>query len=197
MIAMAHELHAQGRAFALHYSGRSREAMGLLDDIAGFDWAARVQVHVSDEGSRADFASLLADQPHGTHVYTCGAAHYMSAVMTAATQAGLPEDALHLEYFAVPEVPEYENHAFTLRLAKTGRDLVVPADRVATDVLAENGVHLDVKCSDGLCGVCKCGLISGAVEHRDFVLSKAQRETSVILCQSRAAQAGGIVEVDL
>jgi ferredoxin len=73
----------------------------------------------------------------------------------------------------------------------------VRADRTATEVLAENNVHLDVKCSDGLCGVCKCRLISGEVEHRDFVLSKAQREGAVILCQSRAATGGGVVEVDL
>jgi ferredoxin len=58
-------------------------------------------------------------------------------------------------------------------------------------------VAIDVKCSDGLCGVCKCGLISGEVEHRDFVLSKSQRETAVILCQSRAAEKNGVIEVDL
>jgi ferredoxin len=73
----------------------------------------------------------------------------------------------------------------------------VPAEKSATDVLAEAGIHVDVKCSDGLCGVCKCGLISGEVEHRDFVLSKAQRRDSIILCQSRAAEPGGVIEVDL
>ncbi|MEP2922231.1 MAG: reductive dehalogenase [Sulfitobacter sp.] len=197
MLAMAHELHAQGRSFALHYSGRSRATMGFLDDIAGFDWASQLQLHISDEGTRADMGRIMAGVPAGTHVYTCGAEAYMSAVMEAARQADLPDEALHLEYFSVPEVPEYVNHAFTLRLARTGRDLIVAADRSATDVLAENGVHLDVKCSDGLCGVCKCGLIAGEVEHRDFVLSKAQRADTVILCQSRAAQQGGVIEVDL
>jgi ferredoxin len=64
-------------------------------------------------------------------------------------------------------------------------------------VLAENGIHIDVKCSDGICGVCKCGLVSGEVEHRDFVLSKAQRKEAVILCQSRAAEKDGVIEVDL
>jgi len=54
-----------------------------------------------------------------------------------------------------------------------------------------------VKCSDGLCGVCKCGLISGDVEHRDFVLSNRQRQSNVILCQSRAAKMNGVIEVDL
>ena len=41
------------------------------------------------------------------------------------------------------------------------------------------------------------GLVSGEVEHRDFVLSEKQRETSVILCQSRAAMKGGMLGVGL
>ena len=89
------------------------------------------------------------------------------------------------------------NHPFTLRLARSGRDLHVPADRSATDVLADAGVHVDVKCADGICGVCKCTLLSGKVEHRDFVLSQAQRKDAIILCQSRAADPDGVVEIDL
>jgi ferredoxin len=61
----------------------------------------------------------------------------------------------------------------------------------------ENGIHIDLKCSDGICGVCKCDVFSGEVEHRDFVLSKKQRENSMILCQSRAAKPDGILEIDL
>lgn len=56
---------------------------------------------------------------------------------------------------------------------------------------------MDLKCSDGICGVCKCGLRGGEVEHRDFVLSAKQREGAIILCQSRAAQPGGVLELDL
>ncbi|MEM9228251.1 MAG: reductive dehalogenase [Pseudomonadota bacterium] len=197
MVAMAHELYARGDDFELHYSGRSRTTMGLLDDIAGFGWADRVTLHISSEGSRADLSAILNGYQPGWHVYTCGAEPYMAGVMDAAETAGFPEETRHLEYFSVPEQPDYVNHAFTLRLAKSGRDLRVPADRAATDVLQENGIPIDVKCADGICGVCKCSLVSGKVEHRDFVLSKAQRETSVILCQSRAEQKDGIVEVDL
>jgi ferredoxin len=97
----------------------------------------------------------------------------------------------------VPEVPDYINHDFTLRLAKSGREFLIPADKTVTDVLAENGFQIDVKCSDGICGVCKCTLVDGEVEHRDFVLSKAQRKTSVILCQSRAVHENAVVTVDL
>ncbi len=197
LVAMAHELHAQGQSFEMHYSGRRRDMMGLLDDIAGFAWADRVQLHVTDEGSRADLGQILGGYQPGWHVYTCGAERYMTAILAAATEAGFPENAQHLEYFAVPEQPDYVNHPFQLKLARSGQVFDIPADKSATDVLAENGVHVDVKCSDGICGVCKCGLVAGDVEHRDFVLSKAQRQDAIILCQSRAAENGGTVTIDL
>jgi ferredoxin-NADP reductase len=197
LIAMGHELHAAGRDFALHYSGRSRQTMGLLRDIAGFDWADRVTLHITDEGGRADLDALLSGYSDGWHVYTCGAERYMTSVIQAATRAGFPEEARHLEYFSVPETPDYINHAFTLKLARSGKTFTIPADKSATDVLIENGIAIDVKCSDGICGVCKCGLVSGAVEHRDFVLSNKQREDAIILCQSRAADENSVVEIDL
>ena len=196
MIAMAHRLHVLGADFEMHYSCSKQANAGFLTDLAQMPWRKHVHLHFSDQGTRADLAKTLRWQP-GAHVYTCGPDAYMQSVMAAAEANGFSEDNRHLEYFTTPELPEYENHAFTLKLAKSGKVLQVPADKSATDVLIENGIKIDVKCSDGICGVCKCGLVSGDVEHRDFVLSKKQRETQVILCQSRASQAGGVIEVDL
>ena len=196
MIAMAHRLYALGQPFEMHYSGRSRKTMGYLETLKTAPWSNRVTLHVSDEGSRADLASILRPVD-GAHVYSCGAEAYMTAVLDTARAAGFDEDNLHLEYFSVPELPDYENHPFTIRLTRSGREFPVPADRTAADVLIENGFPVDLKCSDGICGVCKCGLVSGEVEHRDFVLSNAQRKTAIITCQSRAADAGGVIELDL
>ncbi|MEM1316266.1 MAG: 2Fe-2S iron-sulfur cluster-binding protein, partial [Pseudomonadota bacterium] len=196
MIAMAHRLHAIGRDFELHYSIKSKDAAGYLKDLAAVPWADRVKVWSSADGTRADLDALLADPPEGTHVYACGPDRYMTAVMEAAERAGLPEDARRLEYFSLPEEPEYQNHPFTLRL-KDGRAIKVSADEPATDALARAGIHIDVKCADGLCGVCRCTVLSGEVEHRDFVLSKSQRETSMILCRSRAAAPSGELALDL
>src|SRR6056297_1047635 len=196
MIAMAHRPHALGRPFALHYSLPSRARAGYLDDLAEVPWADKVQIHVSDEGTRADLEALLPDYSDGQHIYTCGPDLYMNAVMEAADRKGFPEESRHLEYFAVPELPDYENHRFTLKLSD-GRSFPVPADKTATDVLNENGVTVDVKCSDGICGVCKARVLSGDVEHRDFVLSKAQREDQIILCQSRAKDPDGEITIAL
>jgi reductive dehalogenase len=196
MIAFAHRLHAIGADFALHYSCSSRSGAGYFDDLAAMPWAANTHLHVSDEGSRADLAAILGTYKPGQHVYTCGPDRYMQGVIAAAEVAGFPDAARHLEYFSVPDVPEYENHPFTLRL-KDGREIAVPADNSAAEALQAAGFAIDIKCEDGICGVCKCGVVSGDVEHRDFVLSKAQRETAMITCQSRAADPAGVIELDL
>ena len=66
--------------------------------------------------------------------------------------------------------------------------------------LEEAGIKVDTKCSDGLCGVCSMpydAAASGEVEHRDFVLSRKEREHKVVLCCSRARQAGGEIVLAL
>jgi ferredoxin-NADP reductase/ferredoxin len=196
MLAFAHRLHALGRDFALHYSCASRDSAAYLDDLAAVPWADRVHLHFSDEDTRADLHAILSGYRPGWHVYTCGPNRYMDAVMEAAEHAGFPEAARHLEYFSVPDAPAYENHPFTLQL-RDGRQVAVGAAESATDALAAAGVHVDVKCSDGLCGVCQCGVLSGEVDHRDFVLSAAQRRTAMILCKSRAADPDGMIALDL
>jgi ferredoxin-NADP reductase/ferredoxin len=196
MIAMAHRLHALKADFVMHYSCSKQATAGFLDDLAKVPWKDRVQLHFSDKGTRVNLDKVLKYRK-GAHVYTCGPDIYMQSVLDVAEAAGFPEDNRHMEYFSTPELPEYENFDFTLKLAKSGREFQVPAEKSATDVLIENGIHIDIKCSDGICGVCKCGLIAGEVEHRDFVLSNKQRADQVILCQSRAAKPGGVIEVDL
>ncbi len=197
MIAMAHELHHSNKAFELHYSGRSLQTMAFIEQLAAVPWAEHVTLHVSDEGTRLKLSEVFASAAEGSHVYTCGGEAYMSAVMDAATAAGIPEEARHLEYFSVPDVPDYVNHEFTISLSQSGKTFTVTEDETAADVLQANGYPVDVKCSDGLCGVCQCKFSSGDVEHRDFVLSKKQRNDTIILCQSRAAEANGVIELDL
>ena len=197
MIAMAHRLHSLGRDFELHYSCSTRRVAGFLTDLAAAAWSDKIRYHFSDEGSRAELDKIFAKPNPGHHIYVCGPDRFMTAVLKAGEKAGYGEENLHREYFSVPEMPDYVNHNFTLHLAKTGKDIPVPADMSATDALAKAGIHVDVKCSDGLCGVCACDLLDGEVDHRDFVLSKKARETKIILCSSRARDKDGVVTIDL
>ena len=197
MVAFAHSLDRDGHDFAFHYSVSRPEDLAFTSDIKGFAWGDRANTHVSSAGTRADMTAIFAGASSHDHVYVCGPDAYMDAVLSAAAAAGIPEDHLHREYFSVPDQPDYENHAFELLLAKSGKRISVGADETASDALIANGYPVDVKCSDGLCGVCQCGVVAGDVEHRDFVLSAKQRQSQIILCQSRAADKDGVLELDL
>jgi ferredoxin len=194
---MAHRLHSVGREFDLHYSARSRRTAGFLHDLETAPWRDRVRVHLTEDGSRADLKTLIEPYAGGSHLYTCGSAPYMEAVYAEAGAKGWPEEALHKEHFSVPEAPDYVNHAFVLCLARSGRTIQVPADKRGTDALAEAGIAVDIKCSDGICGTCAAAVLGGDIEHRDHVVSGKERERKIILCCSRAREPGGEVVIDL
>ena len=197
MIAMAHRLHAIGKQFEIHYSCKNRAAAAFLTELKSLPWSDSLHLHISDQNSRVDFLQVTAEHQAKHHLYTCGPDRYMNAVLQAAEQQGWPEEALHKEYFSVPETPEYVNHAFKVKLERSNKTIRIAADQSLADALNENGVPINIKCSDGICGVCKCGLLQGDVEHRDYVLSKAQRTDTIISCQSRAAQKDGLLVLDL
>jgi len=197
LIAMAHRLHAIGAKFEFHYSCQDRKSAAFVEQLRHVPWADGVQWHVSSEDSRLDIESKLAEPVAGTHIYTCGPDRYISTVLDVAERNGWLDEQVHREFFTVPEEPEYENFPFVLRLQQSKQDVHVRADQTATDALLQAGIAVDVKCSDGLCGVCRCELKAGDVEHRDFVLSKTQRKNHIILCQSRAEKPNGVIEVVL
>ena len=200
LLAMAHRLHALGRPFELHVSAASRSRAAFVDVLLAAPWADRVHWHLRDEGGRAQFEQLVRDWQPGHHLYTCGSARLMDAVFAAALAKGWPEDALHREYFAVPQAPPRPSHPFRLRLLRSAREIEVPQGRSATEVLAASGLVVPTKCSDGLCGVCAVPYDprqSAAVDHRDVVLSAAQRRERVVLCCSRSAEPGGVIAIDL
>jgi ferredoxin-NADP reductase len=197
LLTMAHRLHALGREFEFHYSFRKREEAAFLADLSNVSWKQRVSLHVTAEGTRCVFDELIPRYEAGMHLYTCGAARYMDAVYAVAHAQGWPEDALHKEYFSVPEPPEYVNHRFSLRLNRSAKTIEVPADISAIEALARAGVMVDTKCSDGICGVCATPYLSGEIEHRDYVLSAKERKAKMIVCCSRAKAQGGQIVLDL
>ncbi len=196
LIAMGHELHRAQAEFTLYYKSKTRAQAAFVPELQQVPWADRVHFFFSDE-RRLDVADVLGGYAHGDHLYTCGPAAFMDAVFETAASKGWHEDALHREYFSVPEGAQRESHPFVLKLQRSGLSVDVPADKAATAALKEAGFDVDVKCSDGLCGVCAVPYLDGDVDHRDYVLSKAQRKSKMILCCSRASAPGACVTLDL
>ncbi|MGB3434188.1 cytochrome P450/oxidoreductase [Achromobacter sp.] len=191
--AMARRARELGMAYELHYSGRSRACMALLDELQPLH-GERLHLHISDEGNRNDFATLLSRPEAGTQIYACGPERMLDALQAAC--AAWPEDSLRVEHFhsTLATLDPSKEHAFEAELKDSGIVLQVPAGQ--TLLTALRGANIDVQsdCEEGLCGSCEVRVLGGAVDHRDVVLTRAEREagTRMMACCSRA-QGGRIV----
>jgi ferredoxin len=77
--------------------------------------------------------------------------------------------------------------AFEVRLARSGGTLTVPPGRSILAVLKEAGVAVLSNCAEGVCGTCETTVLFGRPDHRDLLLTEAERAASVtmLICVSR------------
>ncbi len=91
---------------------------------------------------------------NGFHLYAWGAPRYMDGVFDTARTSGWREEALHKEYFSVPEPPDFVNYPFELRLARRGRSVEPPAELAATEALAAADMVVDTPSAPTASAVC-------------------------------------------
>jgi phthalate 4,5-dioxygenase reductase subunit len=48
------------------------------------------------------------------------------------------------------------------------------------------GYDVPSSCESGTCGTCRTKLIAGEADHRDLVLTDAERDSQIMICVSRA-----------
>ncbi|MGO1166984.1 MAG: PDR/VanB family oxidoreductase [Janibacter sp.] len=196
IVAMTRALQAKGADWHLLYTGRSREVMAFLDEVTGLP-ADRVSVHVDDEvGGFADISGLVGGADDDTVVYCCGPAALMEAVEISVPDAS----RLRLERFRAPEPvadPESPDGAFDVVINSTGDRVPVDADTSILDALAEAGHEVPSSCTEGICGTCETGVVSGEIDHRDFLLSDDEKESgdTMCICVSRCRSAELVLDL--
>ncbi len=199
ILSMAERLALRGANFEMHYCARSRSRAAFLQRLAHTPLAGRVRYHFSDErgGQRFDIERVLCTQAPGTHLYVCGPAGFIDAVLYAARQRGWPERDLHCERFASVAQKPAATHAFDVKLASTGKVYRIPEHKTVTASLAECGITIPTSCEQGVCGTCVTRVIAGEVEHLDCVLTPAEREQNghFTPCCSRAK--GDLLVLDI
>ena len=178
MIAAA---EAAGARWRLLYGGRRRTSMAFLDGLAGY--GDRVSVRPQDTGGLLDLSPLDRPQP-GTLVYCCGPEPLLAAV--EARCAGWPAGALRVERFTAPALSGPE-HDFDVLLAGSGRTVRVLAGVSILKAVEEAGVPVLSSCQEGTCGTCETGVLDGEPDHRDAVLTDAERAVGdvMMICVSR------------
>jgi ferredoxin-NADP reductase len=186
LISMAAELTARRHPFRFYYAGRSRDQLALLraiQDLVGND----VTIHTDDVSGLFDVVGLMSSLNNDEPLYCCGPMPMIDLSIKTAKELGWAESRLHFEIFTAPQ-PKVGDGAFEVVLNSTGETFQIPVGKSILDVLIEAGKDPMHDCKRGDCGICQVGVIEGVPDHRDFILTDAEKAAGKMMqiCVSRA-----------
>ncbi|WP_320775415.1 PDR/VanB family oxidoreductase [Streptomyces sp. CRN 30] len=172
----------EGTEWRLLYGGRSRGSMPFLEELAKLDPdGTRVTVVAEDEQGLPDLDTFLGTSSADTAVYCCGPEPMMAAVAERMPEGAAP----HLERFA-PRVSPGGDGEFEVELRRSGHVLTVGPDTSVLAAVREELPRTPYSCEQGWCGTCQQRVLEGAIDHRDELLTDAERGDSMLICVSRA-----------
>ncbi|MEU9852819.1 PDR/VanB family oxidoreductase [Streptomyces sp. NPDC047974] len=192
ILPMARAAEAAGADWRLVYCGRSRATMPYLAELVRLggersemgvppaEGRGRVTVVAEDEDGYPDL-SFLAQAPAETQVYCCGPDGLMDAVSAALPEGRTPR----LERFSA--LAPADGTPFEVELRRSGRTVAVAADQSVLAAVREEVPGLMYSCTQGFCGTCRQTVLEGEVDHRDELLTDAERADSMLVCVSRCA----------
>lgn len=187
ILPMLEAAEAAGADWRLLYGGRTRTSMAFVDELARY--GSRVIIAPHDETGLLDLTAHVADAPSDTLVYCCGPGPLLDAAAAA-----WPHDTLRTERFqpvaatgGAGEGGAAARRAFELVLARSGRTLSVSADASILETVRSAGVEVLYSCTEGTCGTCETEVLEGVPDHRDAVLTPAERAAgdTMMICVSR------------
>ena len=187
LIPMLATAQAAGADWRLVYGGRSRASMAFSEKLQTC-YPGRVTLWPQDESGLLNLAVMLAHPAEDLLVYCCGPEPLLAAVEEhcASWRRGM----LHVERFAPRPVGEpICDRAFEVELAISGKTIVVPVGKSILEAAREAGVEALSACGEGTCGTCETPVLEGSIDHRDSVLTPAERaaQSTMMICVSRAA----------
>jgi len=186
ILSMIQWCETHQRPWHLYYLVRSRQRAAFLEELAVY--GDKVTLHADDEaGGVFDVANTVARQASTSHFYTCGPTPLMLAVEAAAR--AFPSEQVHFEWFTAKEpTAPVRAQTFAVKLVKSGKRFDVPPDKSILEVLEIQGINVENSCREGTCASCETRVLAGIPDHRDSVLSEAERKKncSMMICVSRA-----------
>ena len=99
----------------------------------------------------------------------------MDAVLNTARAAGWPEAQIHYEFFGAEVAKSDSDASFEIKLASSGRIVMVPKDQTVVQALAAAGVDIMISCEQGVCGTCLTRVLEGVPDHKDSYLTPEEQ----------------------
>jgi ferredoxin-NADP reductase len=185
LLPMMRWASAERRPWTLLYCNKRDGDAPFLREIQTL--GGDVSLYSSEAGTRLDVGARFGVVESDTMVYCCGPERLMSEVEQAS--AAWPADGVRFEWFTPRSRPLDEaSGGFEVVCNASGLTLTVPPEKTVLAVLNEAGIEVPCSCQQGICGTCEMRVLSGDIDHRDSILSSAERaaNTTMMTCVSRA-----------
>lgn len=195
IIGMASLLDHAGAPFRLHYAGRRRADMPFVEELRQ-RLGDRLELHVSEEGSRLDVAAVVKGLQPDAELYLCGPLRLQEAARAAWREQHREPTNLRFETFASSGA--YPPEEFVVTVVDHGKDVTVPENRSMLEALRGAGVEVMYDCLRGECGLCTVDIVSAdcQIDHRDVFLSQEERAEQQKICTCVSRVIRGSIAVD-
>ncbi|MYM57070.1 PDR/VanB family oxidoreductase [Thalassovita mangrovi] len=194
LLAMAHELAREGRDFELHCAFAPDDAPGMADWLLRMPFADRVHLYgAGTSAGRLDIPALAAGADPATLVHVCGPG---AMIAEAEAEFGARGIAVASEYFDAPEPEVAPSGGFEIEVSGREGTIFVAEGQTALDALRAAGIAVESSCEAGVCGTCRTRVLSGQLDHHDYILSTEERAGGNVFlpCVSRGC---GRIVIDL
>lgn len=128
-------------------------------------------------------AAHLAGLETGTTVLACGPAGFVATARTLAEATGT---GFCGEAFSLPEADAVSGAPVRVTLARSRRELLVPAGQTLLTALEAQGVKPASGCRMGICNTCACGKLEGTSEDTRTGERQHEASTALRICISSA-----------
>lgn len=185
IMPMLRAADAAGTQWSLLYGGRRRASMAFADELAA-RFADRVLLRPQDETGLLDLPGYLGAPQPDTAVYCCGPGPLLDAVSAYCAEHGWLEPAIE-RFQPEQQAATAVNRPFDVVLSRSGLTLTVPPDASVLETVRAAGVEVLYSCAEGTCGTCETDVLDGVPDHRDSLLTAAERAAgeTMMICVSR------------
>lgn len=191
ILAMLQTLRKANVRTRLVHLCRSPEDFAFAEhlDIEG----AHHDVHFhfdSQAGGVYDILKELQGHDAATEIYCCGPTPLMNAVQDFADKSGR-SNQFHFEFFSAEPIEKIGSDSapgFLIIAQKSDKRIEVHRNESVLAALRKTGIEIESECEDGVCGTCVVRVLEGTPDHRDFVLTRAERDSGdrMATCVSRS-----------
>lgn len=185
IFSMYKRLLSLGRRFELFACFRAKDDAIFLDDLS-----SQTNVHTHfDDAANCTFSieDVLRHYGSSAQYYCCGPSAMLDEFQRVGAALHYSSDQLHLERFGGLHKDD-GNRSFHVTFARSNISSYVSETQTILDVAIAANIPVDFICREGVCGTCRTAVISGKPDHRDYVLSEAERAKNdqMMICCSRS-----------